>query len=148
MIKNSKQLMKFSLISFLFVFIFGLIRSSGPFKTFFADPDAMSNVMLFHSHFDQLCWLGAAAIGAAFYVFKDSYDGGEKSVRIFTKLYIIGTLIFSLAFLIRAVGFASGTVILQKILFILFVSTGGLIFLILIGFAVYILKNTKRKNTK
>jgi len=151
MIESSKRLMKFSLISFVFVFVFGVIRSMEFFKTFFNDQEAMKNIMLFHSHFDQLCWLGAAAIGAVFYVFNDLYLGKKRILENFIRFYIIGTLLFALSFLIRALGFALGIVIFRKFLFILLVSIGGFIFILLIGFTIYILYNLKRtvqQNTK
>lgn len=145
MMKNeARKLLFFSFVSFLFVFIFGLIRTMGPFKALLGQPGAYENVMLFHSHFDQLCWLGAAAIGTVFLAFGDHYQGSQHAVKYFAHAYIEGTLIFSLAFLVRAVGYMANIAILRNVVFTVMVSLGGVYFLVLLACGVIIARGLHR----
>lgn len=128
--KQAKTLFIFSFISFILVFIFGAVL--GPMQKSLNSPEITRNLNLFHNHFDQLCWLGAAAIGAVFYFFGDAYQGASWLLKVFTLSYITGTTLFSFAFLLRALGIYNGSVLLQKTIFTLMVSVGGLFELILL----------------
>ena len=142
--RDSRKLLIFSFISFLCVFIFGTLRAMGPFKNFFNDTKAMDNVMLFHSHFDQLCWLGAATLGIVFYCLRQKYQGSLNAIKYFTYLYITGTLMFSFAFLVRALGIAMNVLILQKLIFAILVSISGALFMVLIVTGFFILNGFKK----
>jgi len=136
MIVQSKKLFIFSFLSFIFVFIFGAVFS--PIKKVISDPEVLRNFDLFHNHFDQLCWLGAAAIGATFYFLRDKYNGSHRLLNIFTTSYMFGTLIFSGAFLIRGIGLVFKINLLHKSGYILMISIGGLLNVLVIISACFI----------
>jgi hypothetical protein len=92
MIGHSKKLIIFSFLSFIFVFVFGAVFS--PMKKAISDPEVLRNFDLFHNHFDQLCWLGAAAIGATLYFLRDKYSGSNRLLNIFTHIYVRNINIF------------------------------------------------------
>lgn len=62
---DTRRLFLFSFLSFMIVILMGTLNA--PLKKSFQNTDIWTNVTLFHSHFDQLSWLGSAAIGAIFY---------------------------------------------------------------------------------
>lgn len=136
MIVHSKKLITFSFLSFIFVFIFGAVFS--PIKKAISDPEVLRNFDLFHNHFDQLCWLGAAAIGATLYFLRDKYNGSRRLLNIFTTSYMFGTLIFSVAFLIRGIGLSLKINMLQKNAYILLLSIGGIFNVLVIISACFI----------
>lgn len=138
----------FSFICFIGVIIFGSVLS--PVKKSFIDTDIFRNISLFHNHFDQLCWLGSAAIGCTFWGLDQKYKGAEIALRIFAFSYMLGTLLFSFGFLFRAIGIfydSSMTILFATIGLISF---GGLLMLVTTVCALYIAicilskKRTKR----
>lgn len=134
--KQAAHLLVFSFICFIGVFVFGSIL--GPIQKIYSDPHVIRNFNLFHNHFDQLCWLGAAAIGAVLYATHDKYNGSERILRVFAISYMLGTILFSFAFLVRAFGIILMSKMLEKGLYIGFVSLGGLINIITIITGIYV----------
>jgi len=134
--KQAMQLFAFSLICFIGVFVFGSIL--GPLQKIYNDPQVIRNFNLFHNHFDQLCWLGAAAIGAVLYAARDRFNGSERILRIFTLSYMLGTALFSFAFLARALGLILMSTLLEKGSYVGLVSLGGLFNIITIITGIYV----------
>lgn len=134
--KQAMQLFAFSFICFIGVFVFGSIL--GPLQKIYNDPQVIRNFNLFHNHFDQLCWLGAAAIGAVLYAARDRFNGSERILRIFTISYMLGTTLFSFAFLVRALGLILMSRMLEKGVYMGLVSLGGLFNIITMICGVYV----------
>jgi hypothetical protein len=122
---QSIRLFIFSFICFIGVLIFGSIL--GPLKKAIVDLDVFKNISLFHSHFDQLCWLGSAAIGATFWVLDPIFKGSETVLKIFAYSYMLGTLLFSMGFLFRAIGTICDSSIIEISANIGMISFGGLL---------------------
>lgn len=134
--KQSMHLFVFSFICFIGVFVFGAVL--GPLQKIHHDPQVARNLNLFHNHFDQLCWLGAAAVGAVLYAARDRFTGSEKILRIFTASYMLGTTLFSFAFLARALGLIVMSNMLEKSAYLGLVSLGGLFNIITIISGIYV----------
>lgn len=134
--EQATRFLIFSFICFIGVLLFGSIL--GPIKKTFSDTEVFRNISLFHSHFDQLCWLGSAAIGATFWILDSKFKGSEMALKIFSFSYMLGTLLFSFGFLLRAIGFVFNNRIIEKVAAIGMLSLGGLLIVITIISAVYI----------
>ena len=134
--EQSIKFLIFSFICFIGVLIFGSIL--GPIKKAFSDTEAFRNISLFHSHFDQLCWLGSAAIGATFWILDSKFKGSKLALKIFSFSYIFGTLLFSFGFLFRALGIIYNNGIIEKMAAIGMISLGGLLIVVTTISAVYI----------
>lgn len=130
------RLFVFSFTCFIGVFVFGSIL--GPLQKTYADPKVIRNLSLFHNHSDQLCWLGAAALGATLHVTRDAFRGSERVLRIFTLSYMAGTALFSSAFLVRALGLILSSSLLEERAYIGLVSLGGLLNIVAIISGVYV----------
>lgn len=126
----------FSFICFIGVLIFGL--ALGPIKKALIEEDIFRNISLFHNHFDQLCWLGSAAIGCVFWVLDHKYKGSEIAVMIFSFSYMLGTLLFSFGFLFRALGIFYGSNMIKIFATAGMLSIGGLLMLVTTACALYI----------
>ena len=137
--KYSRILFLYSFTSFLFVIVFGSMNTF--FKKAFYGTAIWDSITAFHSHFDQLCWLGAAAIGAMFHFMSDRYSGSIKAVGFFTYLYIFGTLTFSFAFLARGLGMYLHNQALEKTVFAFMASIGGLAYILIIFLGIYIVRS-------
>jgi hypothetical protein len=135
--KQAMDLFVFSFICFIGVFVFGSIL--GPLQKIYSDPQVVRNFNLFHNHFDQLCWLGAAAIGAFFYAAHNRYNGSERILRTFTITYMLGTTLFSFAFLVRGVGLIVMSKMLEEEAYIGLVSLGGLFNVITLIAGIYVI---------
>ncbi len=134
--KQAMRLFAFSFICFIGVFVFGSIL--GPLQKIYNDPQVVRSFNLFHNHFDQLCWLGAAAIGAFLYAARDRYNGSERILKTFTITYMLGTTLFSFVFLVRGVGIIAMSKVLEKETYIGLVSLGGLFNVITLITGVYV----------
>ncbi len=143
--KQAMRLFVFSFICFLGVFVFGSIL--GPLQKIYNDPQVVRNFNLFHNHFDQLCWLGAAAIGAFFYAARNRYTGSGRTLRIFTITYMLGTTLFSFAFLVRGAGLIVMSPMLEKTAYTGLVSLGGLFNVISLITGIYIAINLISKRS-
>ena len=134
--KQAMQLFVFSFTCFIGVFVFGSVLS--PLQKIYNDPQITRNFNLFHNHFDQLCWLGAAAIGAVLYTARDRFNGSERILRLFTISYMLGTTLFSFAFLVRALGLIVTSRVLENGAYMGLISLGGLFNIITMICGVYI----------
>ena len=134
--KQALQFFVFSFICFIAVFLFGSIL--GPLQKIYDDPKVMRNLNLFHNHFDQLCWLGAAAIGAVLYANRDRFNGSERILRLFTLSYMLGTAFFSFAFFVRALGLMIISKALENGAYTGLLTIGGLFNIITIFSGIYI----------
>jgi hypothetical protein len=132
------NLFVFSFICFIGVLIFGSII--GPLKKSMAD-EVFRNISLFHSHFDQLCWLGSAALGGAFWVLASKFTGADRVIRIFVFSYALGTLLFSMGFLFRAIGLHYNSRMIKMSADIGMISFGGLLIAVTAICALYIAIN-------
>jgi hypothetical protein len=128
--RAARRLVTFSFVSLLFVVLSGTLRGMGPVRERLADPELLRLATLFHSHFDQLCWLGAAAAGAALWILRDAYRGAAWAPRLFATSYPAGGLLFSLAFLVKLVGLLAGSAALSRFAFGGLVSVGGALLLV------------------
>lgn len=144
--RYTRILFVYSFTSFLFVVVFGALNA--PLKKAFYGTEIWNNITAFHNHFDQLCWLGAAAIGALFHFMSDRFTGSAKIAGIFTYLYICGTLTFSMAFLVRGLGIYLHLDVLEKKTFVLMIMTGGLAYIFLIVSGIYLLQSFFKKGKK
>jgi hypothetical protein len=133
---QANRLLIFSFICFVGVLLFGSIL--GPMKKAFSDAEVFRNISLFHSHFDQLCWLGSAAIGSTFWILDSKFKGSEMALKVFSFSYMLGTLLFSFGFLLRAIGIIYNNIIIEKMIATGMLSLGGLFILVTIISAVYI----------
>ena len=134
--KQATNLFIFSFICFIVVLIFGSLLN--PIKKSLVDTDIFRNFSLFHSHFDQLCWLGSAALGCTFYALDNRYSGSKVILAIFTFSYTVGSLLFSSGFLFRAIGKIFKNGIIEKGAAIGMISLGGLLILVAAFCALYI----------
>ena len=134
--KQAINFIIFSFICFICVLIFGSIL--GPIKKSFSDTEVFRNISLFHSHFDQLCWLGSAAIGCTFWVLDHQFKGSEMVLKIFAFSYMLGTLLFSSGFLFRALGIIYDSSIIEKAATIGMISFGGLLIVVTTIIAIYV----------
>lgn len=123
--RAARRLLLFSLVSLLAVLVLGMLRGAGPIRAWLADPDRARTAALFHSHFDQLCWLGAAAAGAVLWILRDGYRGPAWAPRVFSFAYAAGALLFSAAFALKLVAQAVGSGALARGGFAALVSLGG-----------------------
>ncbi len=128
--RAARRLVTFSFLSLLFVLVSGTIRGMGPVKAWLDGPELLRLAALFHSHFDQLCWLGAAAAGAAFWILRDAYRGPAWAPRLFSWSYPAGALIFSTAFLAKVIGVRIESAALARAAFGGLVSVGGALLLV------------------
>ncbi len=137
--KQAIKLFIFSFICFIGVLVFGSIL--GPIKKSFSNTEVFRNISLFHNHFDQLCWLGSAAIGCTFWVLDHKYKGSEMVLKVFAFSYMLGTLLFSSGFLFRAIGVVCDIIIIEKVSTIGMISFGGLLIVVTTVCALYIAIN-------
>jgi hypothetical protein len=145
--KQAIRFFIFSFICFIGVLVFGSIL--GPIKRSFSDTEVFRNISLFHSHFDQLCWLGSAALGCTFWGLDHKFKGSEIVLKIFAFSYMLGSLLFSSGFLFRALGVIYNSSVIEKVATIGMISFGGFFIVVTIVCAVYvaicILSFTRRK---
>lgn len=123
--RSARRLLVYSFASLVAVLAFGTLRGSGPVRAWLDGPELLRNAALFHSHFDQLCWLGAAAAGAVLWILRDGYGGPSWAPPLFAWSYGAGALLFSTAFLLKVVGLRIESVILSRFAFGALVSVGG-----------------------
>ena len=126
----ARRLVTFSFASFLLVLASGTVRGMGPVRAWLDGPELLRTAALFHSHFDQLCWLGAAATGAALWILRDAYHGAGWAPRLFTWSYPAGALLFSCAFLVKLFGLRLERVALSRVAFGALVSIGGALLIV------------------
>jgi hypothetical protein len=123
--RSARRLLVYSFASLVVVLAFGTLRGTGPVRAWLDGPELLRNAALFHSHFDQLCWLGAAAAGATLWILRDAYGGPAWAPTLFAWSYPAGTLLFSSAFLVKVVGLRVGSATLARFAFGALVSVGG-----------------------
>jgi hypothetical protein len=128
--RAARRLVLFSFLSFLAVLVTGTLRGIGPVKAWLDGPELLRLAALFHSHFDQLCWLGAAAAGAALWILRDAYRGPAWAPALLSFTYPAGALLFSTAFLLKVVGVRAGIEALARGVFGALVSVGGALLLV------------------
>jgi hypothetical protein len=128
--RAARRLVAFSFVSFLAVIALGTIRGLGPVRVWLEGPELQRVAALFHSHFDQLCWLGTAATGAALWITRDAYRGPAWAPALLAWSYPIGALLFSTAFLVKVVGLRIGSEALSRVAYASLVSLGGALLLV------------------
>lgn len=128
--RSAHRLLVFSFVCLLAVLVFGMIRGMAPVRAWLDTPDAARTAALFHSHFDQLCWLGAAAAGAALWVLRDGYRGPAWAPHVFAFAYAGGALLFSSSFGVKLIGQRLGIAMLERGAFAALVSLGGALFIL------------------
>lgn len=126
----ARRLVAFSFLSFLFVLVSGTARGMGPVKAWLDGPELLRAAALFHSHFDQLCWLGASATGVTLWILRDDYRGARWAPRLFAWSYPAGALLFSCAFLLKILGLRLESAVLSRLGFGALVSIGGALLLV------------------
>lgn len=135
----ARRLLVFSLASLVVVIAFGTLRGAGPVGTTADGAELAKYTALFHSHFDQLCWLGAAATGATLWISKDVYVGPAWAPAAFAWSYMAGASLFSVAFLAKVVGLRLGNDGLARFGFAALVSVGGVLLVVaMLGAAVLV----------
>lgn len=141
-----RRLATFSLGAFVVVVVVGTVRAAPtPLKGFIAAvPEAEKAMASFHSHFDALCWLGAAALAAALHLLDDAGRlAGGWAWRLAAP-YMAGSLLFSTGFAVKALGLAAGIPAIGKGLATALISGGGLCLLVAAGAALVILWQARR----
>jgi len=128
--RAARRLVAFSFVSLLFVLVFGTIRGTPPVRAWLDGPELLRVAGLFHSHFDQLCWLGAAAAGAALWIMRDAYRGPTWAPALFAWSYSAGALFFSTAFLVKVIGLRLQSAALARLAFGALVSLGGALLIV------------------
>lgn len=123
--RAARRLAAFSFVSFLAVVVLGTLRGAGPVQAWLDGPELLRLAALFHSHFDQLCWLGSAATGAALWILRDAYRGPAWAPPLLAWSYPAGALLFSTAFLVKVVGLRIASPALARVAFGGLVSLGG-----------------------
>jgi hypothetical protein len=121
--RAARRLLLFSLASFVAVVALG--SGLGPVQKALAGGDAARSLASFHAHFDQLCWLGSAALGAALLLLAPSYRGPAWAPALLTASYAAGALVFSVSHAVRAVGQRAGSDALSRTAFAILASVGG-----------------------
>lgn len=123
--RAARNLLVFSFVCLLAVLVLGIARGAGPVRVWLEAPVPSRTAALFHSHFDQLCWLGAAAAGAALWILRDAYRGPAWAPRLFALAYAGGSLLFSSSFAVKLAGLRFGSAALERGAFAALVSLGG-----------------------
>ena len=126
--RSARRLLVFSLASFAAVVVFA--SALGPLQRALEGTDAARAVSSFHTHFDQLCWLGSAALGAALLLLARSYAGPAWAPRLLAGSYTAGALIFSGAHAVKAAGLRLGWSGATRIVFPALASIGGVTLLV------------------
>lgn len=144
--RSARLLLASSFASLVLVLAFGTLRGIGPVRAWLDSPELLRNAALFHSHFDQLCWLGAAAAGTVLWILRDVYGGPSWAPPLFAWSYGAGALLFSSAFLFKVVGLRIERAVLSRVAFGALVSVGGALLLVaMIAGAVIALGLIRRK---
>lgn len=136
--KQARQLLLFSFVSFLLVLAFGLVRALGPFRGVLDTPETFRSMQAFHSHFDDLCWLGSGVIGASMWVFRDTWRGPPWVPYAFNGSWIAGSVFFSTSFLFKGLGEALGVRLLVEGVYPLLIFAGGCLFFVVIPLGAWI----------
>jgi len=131
--KHARRLFLFSFASFCLVLAFGTVRATGPLREFFDRPASLKSLQDFHAHFDALCWLGSAALGAALWVWREKWRGPAFVPAAFTLCWMVGSLLFAASFLAKGLGEALGLSWMARGLYAALASVGGTLFFPVIG---------------
>jgi hypothetical protein len=134
--RAARRLLLFSLASLVLVIAFGTLR--GALRPAPEAAEVAKYTALFHSHFDQLCWLGAAAAGAALWILRGGYSGPAWGPVLFGWAYPAGAALFSVAFLVKVLGLRLESDALTHAAFGALVSLGGVLLLVAMCSAVVV----------
>ena len=118
----------FSFASFLLVLAFGSVRAMGPLRQLLDTPASARSLQAFHSHFDDLCWLGSAGLGAAMWAFRDAWRGPRWVAPAFNACWFAGSVLFAGSFLAKGLGEATGHPALARAGYAILASVGGTLF--------------------
>ncbi len=121
--RAARQLLLFSLACFVGVVAFATFL--GPAHKVVHSTDVARSMDLFHQHFDQLCWLGAAALGTTLHYLAPRYAGPGWAPALLARAYALGSLMFAAAFLPRAIGQLLGAALVARAGFAALASIGG-----------------------
>jgi hypothetical protein len=145
MARHARQMLLFSFAAFLFVLVFGTVRATGPLREFLDRPVSLRSLQAFHAHFDSLCWLGSAALGAVMWVLGDAWQGPRFVPAAFTACWMGGSVLFAGSFLARGLGEALEVPWMARGLYAILASLGGSLFCAVIGLGGYILLAIHRR---
>jgi hypothetical protein len=126
--RSARQMLLFSFGSFVLVLAFGSVRAMGPLRHVLDTPASTKSLQAFHSHFDQLCWLGSAALGATMWILRDAWRGPRWVPPTFNACWFAGSVLFATSFFVRGVGEALSRPALARGAYALLVSAGGSLF--------------------
>lgn len=127
--RSARRLLLASLLAFPVVVALG--SALGPaHRRLSAFPDALRALDLFHTHFDQLVWLGSSALGAALHLLAPRYSGPVWAPRWLAPAYLLGALLFSVSFAVKGVALRLGMVALARWTSPLLASLGGVSLLV------------------
>ena len=121
--RAARQLLLFSFTCFVGVIAFAMVL--GPAHKAVHSRDVARSIDLFHQHFDQLCWLGAAALGTALRHLAPRYAGPAWAPARLARAYALGSVTFAAAFVPRAIGQLTGAALLARVGFAALASIGG-----------------------
>jgi hypothetical protein len=126
--RSGRRLLLFSLASFVAVVL--LASALGPAQKALAGTEAARAIALFHAHFDQLCWLGSAALGATLLFLARAYRGAAWAPALVSWAYPAGALTFSCAHAVKALGLALDLPALPRAAYPVIASLGGVLLLV------------------
>jgi hypothetical protein len=124
--RSARLLLVSSLAGFAAVIVLGTIRAS-PAHRLLDTPESVKSFQAFHSHFDALVWLGAAALGTALRSLASAYRGPAWAPRALAPAYLLGATVFSTSFAVRALGERFGVAVLARPVAPALASSGGVL---------------------
>jgi hypothetical protein len=101
--RAARLLLASSLVAFAVVIGLGTLRAS-PAHQLLDTPEAVKSLQAFHSHFDNLVWLGSAALGATLKLLAPGYRGPAWAPRLLAPAFLAGAVVFACSFAVKALG--------------------------------------------
>jgi hypothetical protein len=124
-----RHLARFSLGAFVLVVAFGTIRAAPtPLRAVLAaSPEAEKAMASFHTHFDALCFLGAAALALVLHLLGEGGRAPAWAAPALAGGYTVGSALFSCGYAVKALGLVAGLPLVAKGLATAMISGGGLL---------------------
>jgi hypothetical protein len=126
-----RQLTRFSLGAFVLAIVFGTIRAAPtPLRAALAaSPEAERAMASFHTHFDALCFVGAAALALLLNLLGEVPRAPAWTARALAGGYAAGSAFFSFGYAVKGLGLLAGQPLLWRGLATAMISGGGLLLL-------------------